>query len=214
MVERSSAMNIPHLTQEKERLILDAAQNRFARYGFSKVTMDEIAEDVGMAKASLYYYYPAKENVFRAVIRREQEEFLKQTEAILDKPHSAGQKLTAYVRRRLTLGNQLLNLSALNARFWQTIKPTFKDLFVAFGQEELHLLTRILREGKKSGEFAVHSPEKTADLLLHLLQGLRLRMSQAQVFRGENQVDLSEYEKETDLLMEVVLHGLLKRNDH
>ncbi len=207
-------MNIPHLTQEKERLILDAAQNRFARYGFSKVTMDEIAEDVGMAKASLYYYYPAKENVFRAVIRREQEEFLKQTEAILDKPHSAGQKLTAYVRRRLTLGNQLLNLSALNARFWQTIKPTFKDLFVAFGQEELHLLTRILREGKKSGEFAIHSPEKTAELLLHLLQGLRLRMSQAQVFHGENQVDLSEYEKETDLLMEVVLHGLLKRNDH
>jgi TetR/AcrR family transcriptional regulator len=214
IVERSIRVTIPSLTQEKERLILDAAQNRFARYGFSKVTMDEIAEDIGMAKASLYYYYPAKENVFRAVIRREQEEFLKQTTLILDKPYSAGQKLTAYVRRRLALGNQLLNLSALNAKFWQTMKPGFKDLFIAFGQEELHLLTKVLREGKKSGEFAVHSPERTAELLLHLLQGLRLRFSQARQFREDDKVDWNEIEKETDLLMETMLHGMLKRNEH
>lgn len=207
-------MTIPSLTQEKEQLILDAAQNRFARFGFSKVTMDEIAEDVGMAKASLYYYYPAKENVFRAVITREQEEFLRQTAAILDKPYSAGQKLTAYVRRRLALGNQLLNLSALNINLWHNMKAGFKDLFITFGQKELHLLTKVLREGKKSGEFAIHSPEKTAELLLHLLQGLRLRISQAQQFRGEDKVDWTEIEKETDLLMETMLHGILKRNEH
>ncbi len=214
MVERSSPVSIPSLTQEKEQLILDAAQNRFTRYGFSKVTMDEIAEDIGMAKASLTYYYPAKEHVFRAVIRREQEEFLKQTAVILDKPNSADQKLTAYVRRRLALGNQLLNLSALNSKFWQNMKPGFRDLFVSFAEEEIHLLTRVLREGKKNGEFAIHSPERTAALLLHLLQGLRLRLSQAQQFRGEEQIDWDEFEKETDLLMEVVLHGMMKRNEH
>jgi TetR/AcrR family transcriptional regulator len=207
-------MSVPSLTQEKERLILDAAQHRFARFGFSKATMDEIAEDIGMAKASLYYYYPTKEHVFREVIRREQDEFLKQATRILDKPSGAGQKLTSYVRRRIDLGNQLLNLSALNAKFWQDLKPGFRDLFVSFAQEELKLLTRIIREGNKSGEFNTTSPEKIAEMLLHVLQGLRLRYAQASQFRGENELRLDEFQADTDLLLETLLKGIVKRSDN
>jgi len=176
--------------------------------------MDEIAEDVGMAKASLYYYYPAKEHVFRAVIRREQEEFLKQTGAILDQPLAASQKLTAYATQRVALANQLHNLSALNAEFWHNMKPVFRDLFVAFAREELQLLTKILRDGKKNNEFNIGSPEKTAELILHVLHGLRLRSTQAAQFRGDDEVRLDEFQKEISLLMDIVLQGIVKRNDH
>ncbi len=201
------------LSQEKERMILDAAQSRFARFGFSKVTMDEIAEDIGMAKASLYYYYPAKDDVFRAVIRREQEEFLRQTATILDSSVTASQKLRAYVNRRIVLAGQLANLSALNVKFWQEMKPKFKDLFVAFAQEELQSLKKIIAEGKASGEFAVPSPEKTAELLLHLLHGLRLRLSQHAQFHGDGAVRLEEFEQETNHLLDLVLNGILNKTE-
>jgi TetR/AcrR family transcriptional regulator len=207
-------VDIPSVTQDKEHRILDAAQSRFARFGFSKVTMDEIAEDVGMAKASLYYYYPAKEHVFRAVIRREQEEFLRQTGAILDQPILASEKLTGYIKQRVALSTQLLNLSALSAKFWHTMKPVFTDLFMAFGQEELQLLTKILRDGKKNNEFSISSPEKTAELILHIVQGLRLRASQAAQFRGTDEIRLDDFQKETALLMETMLQGIIKRNEH
>jgi AcrR family transcriptional regulator len=92
-------MNMPDLGHEKEHLILDAAQNRFARFGFSKVTMDEIAEDVGMAKASLYYYYPSKEDVFRAVLRREQEQFL-----FFEIIRLAGGHITCFARQKKVSG--------------------------------------------------------------------------------------------------------------
>ena len=88
-------MAIPNLAREKETLILDAAQNRIARFGFSKVTMDEIAQDIGLAKASLYYYYPTKEHIFRAVVAREQDKFLQQTKKILQQSGPAGKKLKA-----------------------------------------------------------------------------------------------------------------------
>jgi len=207
-------MSIPSLSQDRERMILNAAQGRFARFGFSKVTMDEIAEDVGMAKASLYYYYPAKDDVFRAVIRREQEEFLRQTATILDNEDPASQKLTAYVRQRVALAKQLQNLSALNVTFWHNMKPMFRDLFVAFAKEELHVITKILREGKKNNEFSISSPEKTAEMLLHVLHGLRLRMSQAAQFHGEGAVRIEDLEKETNFLMETILQGIVKRTDH
>jgi len=34
----------------------------FRRFGLAKVTMDEIAADLGISKAALYYYFPAKED--------------------------------------------------------------------------------------------------------------------------------------------------------
>ena len=54
----------------KEKTIVEAARNRFAHYGFSKVTMEEIATDVGMGKASLYYYFPKKEDLFKKLVYR------------------------------------------------------------------------------------------------------------------------------------------------
>lgn len=206
-------MNFPNLTQEKEKLILDAAQGRFTRFGYSKVTMDEIAEDIGLAKASLYYYYPAKEYIFRSVIRREQEEFLRQITHLLTSHALASQKLIAYVRHRIPFGNQLSNLSALDTKLWQDAKTAFRDLFRKFAQEELIIITSILQEGKKSGELEVTSPEKTAETLLHVLQGLRLRFMRSSQLRGEERAQFEEFEKQVELLMETFLHGLLKRNE-
>ena len=62
------------MKKTKQQIIIDAARDRFAHFGFSKVTMDEIASDVELGKASLYYYFPTKEELFKAVITLEQDE--------------------------------------------------------------------------------------------------------------------------------------------
>ena len=71
-----------NLSGEKTQNILSAARRRFAHYGFSKVTMDEIAGDVEMGKASLYYYFPTKEDLFKAVVIQEQNEFVNYIETL------------------------------------------------------------------------------------------------------------------------------------
>lgn len=64
-------------TEDSSKLdiILNAAQKRFGHYGLCKTTMNEIAADVGMGKASLYYYFPDKEAVFQAVIKKNRKSF-------------------------------------------------------------------------------------------------------------------------------------------
>jgi TetR/AcrR family transcriptional repressor of mexJK operon len=89
------------IAKDKENIILDAARKRFAHYGFSKVTMDEIASDVEMGKASLYYYFPTKEDLFRAVILQEQNELKKNIELILEKSVCASDKLQEIVELRM-----------------------------------------------------------------------------------------------------------------
>lgn len=50
--------------------IADAALKRFARYGFKRTSMDDIAREAGLAKATLYLHFKGKEDVFRAMVSR------------------------------------------------------------------------------------------------------------------------------------------------
>ena len=170
------------LTRDKEELILHAAQRRFAAYSYSKVTMDEIADDIGMAKASLYYYFPTKEAIFRSVVQHEQEEFLSHVKEVIAHGGSVSRKLVEYVRLRTKLTERLSSLSQIHQQAWHDVRPIFQDLFEKFVQQELHYATQILQEGKKSGEFQLEEPKRIASMILYVLQGLHLRF-----FRGYDQ---------------------------
>ncbi|MDB5103886.1 MAG: TetR/AcrR family transcriptional regulator [Fibrobacteres bacterium] len=57
----------PKLDEEVRNRILVEARALFFRYGFSKVTMDEAAEALGMSKKTLYRYFPSKEDLLQEV---------------------------------------------------------------------------------------------------------------------------------------------------
>jgi AcrR family transcriptional regulator len=48
--------------------IAEAALRRFARYGFKRSSMDDIAREAGLAKATLYLHFKGKDDVFRAML--------------------------------------------------------------------------------------------------------------------------------------------------
>ena len=50
--------------------ILDAAYQAFARYGYRRTSMEEIARGTGMSRASLYLQFANKEEIFRALVER------------------------------------------------------------------------------------------------------------------------------------------------
>src|ERR1700753_3205026 len=61
----------------KREKILEASYQRFLHYGYSKTTMNEIAGDLSMSKALLYYYFPDKSQLYVAVMRKLSQEFIK-----------------------------------------------------------------------------------------------------------------------------------------
>jgi AcrR family transcriptional regulator len=48
--------------------ILSAAENVFARFGYRRASMSQIAEDAGLTRQALYHHYASKETLFRAVV--------------------------------------------------------------------------------------------------------------------------------------------------
>ncbi|MDM5248123.1 TetR/AcrR family transcriptional regulator [Lysinibacillus sp. G4S2] len=53
--------------------LLNKSKELFIQYGFSKTSIDDIVNACGIAKGSFYSYYPSKEELFYAVLRREEE---------------------------------------------------------------------------------------------------------------------------------------------
>ncbi len=54
--------------QQTRQRIVEAATVIFHQHGFNRVTMDEIAENLGMSKKTLYKYYAGKEDLIIAVV--------------------------------------------------------------------------------------------------------------------------------------------------
>jgi AcrR family transcriptional regulator len=56
--------------EEREAQIIDAAFTAFAAGGFDETRLEDIARLAGVAKGTIYLYFPNKEALFREMIRR------------------------------------------------------------------------------------------------------------------------------------------------
>ncbi|MGV9666747.1 TetR/AcrR family transcriptional regulator [Nocardia niigatensis] len=87
--------------------IRDAALQLFSTKGFDHSSLREVADAVGITKASLYYHYASKVDLLVAIIEPMFEEVRDQVEGLDDIPHTP-ENVAEVIRRRLhsTLANR------------------------------------------------------------------------------------------------------------
>jgi AcrR family transcriptional regulator len=102
---------------DRNIILLQAAQVVFARYGVSKTTMNDIAREAGVARQTLYNSYPSKEAVLRAALR-----------------HAADETIAAVAARwanQTNLSDKLDAFFELTPLYWYDVaqsSPEVKDL--------------------------------------------------------------------------------------
>jgi len=195
---------------EKEKTIIEAARKRFAHFGYSKVSMEEIAVDVNLGKASLYYYFPTKENLFHAVLSQEQNEFIKEIEGLIATKLSSGEKLVEFVNLRITYFQRFLNLGTLSLHAFMDSKSFYTKFFLKFEEKELILIDRIISEGQSNGEFEKELDSKTATVLLHVLHGLRIRVSKVLKELEASDETISQLKTEMNIAIRIFIKGISK----
>ena len=192
----------------KEQLIIEVAQKRFGLYGIEKTSMREIADDIKLSKGSLYYYFPDKESLYRAVVEKEQNEFLARiTEKMLNL-QSSDQLLREYAVARLLYFRSLLNISRLRLEAYSDLKPVFRETLRLFKEKEKEIIIRIFEKGIGEGTFYSMDTDKTASLFLDLLKGLRIS-----VINDKNTlfIDPEEFERLLDMtnsFTDIFINGL------
>lgn len=193
---------------EKINLILKAAQKRFGLYGLEKVTMKEIATDMGMSKAALYYYFPDKEGLFKAVVEMEQGDFFQVIEQIQADAPEPDAMLREYIRIRFKYFKTLFNLSRLRFEEFKNMKPMLSDTLNEFRYKEEQLIRGIIVSGNEKGLFHAGDPAEMAALFGEIIKGLRMSyFHKKELFYIEPE-EYDELEKKLTSFTELFIKGL------
>ena len=83
--------------QKIRNSILAAASPLFEKYGYEKTSMDEIASSAHKAKASIYYHFESKLDIFRAVLKQEMDTVIGSLTDIFGANPDPSEQLTAYL---------------------------------------------------------------------------------------------------------------------
>lgn len=102
---------------EREKLIIETVNNLLATKGYDAMTVDEIADSVGIAKASLYRHFPSKEALAVGALVDIMETGLEQITVLNHGDKSAFEKLKIVTQwaMRLKLNQQMPNLPSENS---------------------------------------------------------------------------------------------------
>jgi AcrR family transcriptional regulator len=64
--DQTAALHKSIGTEQREAAILDASFKVFTRYGFTRTTMDDIAQEAGISRPALYQHFKNKKDIYRA----------------------------------------------------------------------------------------------------------------------------------------------------
>ena len=191
--------------------ILEAAQMRFALYGFEKTTMKEIAGDLNMSKGSLYYYFPDKKNLFKAIVQKEHDLFIREIRAELENSTGPAVILRKIVLIRQEVFKKLINLGRTRLDLFPEMHLFMKETITELRKQEKEIIMGVLDRGMAEGIFDMTGTEELADLLLDLLKGLRITMLKGVTsFHNVNE-EYEQMAKKTSLLVDLFIKGISRR---
>ena len=145
----------------KQRLLATAMQE-FMQYGFSRISMDDLALRMGMSKKTLYKYYSSKEELVKAVLELRKErvgELMSFIETKVPK-HAFGEKIVQVSQKVAE------SLSEIQPHVMYDLKKSFPLIFEDFDAFKRASIvkgyTAALNEGRASGVFRDDIPIELA----------------------------------------------------
>ena len=114
-----------------EQRILDAAKKVFMHKGLSGARMQDIADEAGINKAMLHYYFRSKDQLFEMIFKEAASSLFPKVIAIVAEDISLFDKIRKFTREYLdiVIENPYLPLFVLNEINRQPLKIPYKNVW-------------------------------------------------------------------------------------
>jgi AcrR family transcriptional regulator len=191
-------------------VILDAADRLLARYGYKKMTVEDLAQEVGIGKGTIYLHFPSKEEVVLSHVDRIVERLKVRLLAIArDDALAPAERLRLMlVERVLFRFDSVQHYTESLTDLLAALRPGLLARRERHFEEESRVIAEVLREGRRAGLFHFHDAHATARTLLLATNSL-LPYSLSTRELGERE----DVEREASRIVQLLLHGLLARAD-
>jgi AcrR family transcriptional regulator len=156
--------------------ILDAATKVFVRLGFQHARMDDIVEESGLSKGTLYWYFKSKEDIINAILRRLFTGELENLESLLEAEGTASDRLMQLTYNRVNGLKRMSSLVPIIFEFYavavhqQSVQQFIGEYFKHFRT----LLEVLIQQGIDRCEFRPVNATKAAISFASLYEGLTI----------------------------------------
>lgn len=190
--------------EDIEDLILDAADRLLARRGYKRMTMDDLAREVGIAKGTIYLHFPGKEDLVLSHIDRLVARLKAELVAIARGAEAPAER----VRRMLILRvmfrfDSVRHYAESLNDLLASIRPALQVRRERHFKEEARIFAEVLREGWRGPPPAAADTSATAYALLLATNALLpYSLSPGELGRR------SDVEKKVSRIADLLLCGL------
>ena len=158
-------MRVVKKHDERRNEILDAAEKLFAEKSYMKTTINDILQEVGIAKGTFYYYFKSKEEVMDAVVLRYIDMGTEAIKAIVDdKSLTAPEKFVILLTKDVTNSE---NKEEMIEQFHQAGNAEMHQKSLMMSIERMTpLVTDIVLQGIEEGVYNTPYPREMVELIL------------------------------------------------
>ncbi len=188
------------MPSNKQTEIALAAVKLFEQKGYHATSVQDIADEVGLQKGSLYHYIHSKEDLLLQIAHQAITEFNQRLEHILTMNVPAREKLVQAVENHLTVSVSNLQTTTVLLREAFSLGEHQHQVIQELTDRYVDLWTQILEEGNASGEFSVKNPKIAALAILGSCNWVY------RWYKPDGQMSAREV---AEVFSDLFLHGLL-----
>ena len=138
--------------------ILDGALTVFKTHGIEKTTMDQVAVESGFGKATLYYYYASKDEVFIDIMEKGWKGIWSGIESLIVEEKNPKSKFVGIIKEISHIVKNDQNLYEFLFTAPNYMQDTSKQTWKTYQERLYAILKSIIDEGIKKKEFANIDP--------------------------------------------------------
>lgn len=166
--KRAATLKVAKTEDSAAQRIVTAARRYFFAHGFRGVTMDDLAQELGMSKKTLYASFPSKLDLLRAVLLDK----FRSVESDLDRlMASAPRDVLATLRQLLACMQQ--HTEEIQPPFVRDIRREAPEMFQLVQSRRRNLIQRyfgrIFEDGRRAGIIRKDMPTR---LMIEMLLGV------------------------------------------
>ena len=195
---------------DKRNQIIEAALKRFSHFGIAKTAMSEVADDLNLSKANLYYYFPDKFSLIEAIAYR----IFDESDAEIAKAFDEASGTLDLLNRMLDMKKAyfekyhmlIRNLNEMNIHEekWTALA---KQIF----QREVATISRIFKQGIDRHELVTFDITTTSELYVAMMRGLAMFCDQAAPHALIERDEFARVFEQQKQAAAMVINGLQKK---